>query len=94
MDANHGAVVQGLRALGYRVQSLAAVGQGVPDLLVGTPQGRLILVELKDGSKPPSKRRLTPEQVEWQALWNRWPVLVATSLVDLLKQLSPRADVD
>lgn len=94
MDANQLAVVKGLRALGYRVQSLAAVGDGVPDLLVGTPQGRLILVELKDGAKPPSKRHLTPEQAGWQALWHRWPVLVATSLVDLLKQLSPRVDID
>lgn len=94
VDANQDAVATGLRRLGYRVQSLAAVGNGVPDLLVGTPQGRLVLLEVKDGAKKPSERRLTPDQVEWHAVWSRWPVFVVTSVADAYRQLSPRADVD
>jgi len=73
-DANHAVTVGALRACGCEVQSLAAVGGGVPDLLVyHRPTGRILLVEVKDGSKPPSARRLTPDQVEWHS---RWPVSV------------------
>lgn len=50
------------------VQSLAAVGKGVPDLLVGY-RGRNFLLEVKDGKKPPSQIQLTPDQVEWHESW-------------------------
>ena len=71
-----------LRRMGYRVEDLSQVGAGVPDLLVGTPCSRIVLVEVKDGSKPPSKRTLTQDQVEWHAEWRRWPVFVALSASD------------
>ena len=64
IDANQTAVVSALRAAGATVQSLAAVGAGVPDLLVGF-QGKTILIEVKDGAKVPSERRLTPDQLVW-----------------------------
>ena len=35
VDDNHVAVVEALRKAGAMVQSLAAVGDGVPDLLIG-----------------------------------------------------------
>lgn len=94
VDANQDAVATGLRRLGYRVQSLAAVGNGVPDLLVGTPQGRLILLEVKDGAKSPSARQLTPRQEEWHIVWSQWPVYIVTSLADAIHQLSPRVEAD
>lgn len=68
VDANHAAIVAHLKALGCSVQSLASVGGGVPDLLVGR-RGVNVLIELKDGSKSPSERRLTPDQVEWHRRW-------------------------
>lgn len=68
IDANQTQVVEALRAAGATVQSLAAVGQGVPDLLVGF-RGQTVLLEVKDGRKPPSKRRLTEQQLEWQGAW-------------------------
>jgi hypothetical protein len=79
-DANQTAVVAALRAAGCRVQSLASVGDGVPDLLVGLPNKRLILLEVKDGDKPPSDRKLTPKQVTWHAQWDGWPVYVVESI--------------
>ena len=90
VDANHGVIVEAFRAQGCGVQSLAATGDGVPDLLVGLGN-RNHLVEVKDGSKPPSQRRLTSAQVEWHA---RWPskvwvvesVLEAVSLVALWRR--------
>ena len=43
IDANHEAVVLALRSAGATVQSLAGVGKGVPDLLVGY-QGQTLLL--------------------------------------------------
>lgn len=37
IDANHTDIVVTLRGVGHSVQSLANVGQGVPDLLIGAP---------------------------------------------------------
>ena len=57
IDANHVQVVLALEAAGATVQSLAAVGQGVPDLLVGF-QGKTLLMEIKDGKKDRKSTRL------------------------------------
>ena len=81
IDANHAAIVNTLRKCGCEVQSLAACGQGVPDALVyHRATNRLMLVEIKDGTKSPSTRRLTPDQIAWHA---RWPVAVVTSANDV-----------
>lgn len=64
VDANQGAVVAALRAVGCFVQSLAMVGQGCPDLLVAYRR-RWFLLEVKDGARPPSERRLTADEQEW-----------------------------
>lgn len=77
IDANQPDVVDALRRLGATVQSLSAVGSGVPDLLVGW-NGRTYLLEVKDGSLPPSARRLTDDQEKWHAAWCGSPVFVIT----------------
>jgi Holliday junction resolvase len=69
VDANQEQVVSALRAAGATVQSLASVGKGVPDLLVGH-KGHTILMEVKDGQKAPSARRLTEDQLKWHGAWN------------------------
>lgn len=87
-DANHAAVVGCLKACGCEVQSLAAVGDGVADLLVyHRSTRRLLLIEVKDGDKVPSKRKLTADQVEWH---KRWPVAVVERVEDVPGLLSPR----
>jgi Holliday junction resolvase len=67
IDANQEAVVTALRSAGATVQSLAGVGKGVPDLLVGF-KGQTLLMEVKDGFKAPSARLLTEDQtkVAWR----------------------------
>jgi hypothetical protein len=72
VDRNHSQIVETLRRCGVMVESLAAVGNGVPDLLcsLGQPgQGQTFLVEVKDGTAPASKRRLTPMQRKFHAVW-------------------------
>jgi Holliday junction resolvase len=68
VDANQGQVVEALRKAGCTVQLLHAVGGGCPDLLVSC-QGQVLLIEVKDGSKPPSAQKLTPDQITWHAGW-------------------------
>lgn len=68
VDANHGEIVTALRKVGASVQSLAAVGSGCPDLLVGF-RGCNFLIEVKDGAKPPSARKLTDDQTIWHGAW-------------------------
>ena len=75
IDANQTQVVEALRAAGATVQSLAAVGQGVPDLLVGF-QSKTMLMEVKDGRKPPSQRQLTEDQLKWHGAWRGGPVAI------------------
>ena len=77
-DANQPQIVAAFRRMGATVQHLHAVGQGCPDLLVGY-RGRNLLVEVKDGNKPPSKRALTNPQVEWHQGW-RGSVVVVESI--------------
>lgn len=67
-DDNHTAIVSALRKIGAKVFSTAAIGKGFPDLVVGY-RGDLFLLEIKDGSKPPSKRNLTPDEAKFMQEW-------------------------
>ena len=86
IDANHTAIVKAIRAVGASVQSLAAVGKGVPDLLVGK-DGKTWLIECKDGANAPSARQLTPDQREWIDAWRGTPVVVAYGPDDALRAI-------
>lgn len=68
VDANQPDIVRDLERIGCSVFRLSNVGKGVSDLLVGY-RGKNILIEVKDGSKPPSARKLTPDQVIFRAEW-------------------------
>lgn len=68
-DGNQTPIVAALRAIGCSVQSLASVGQGVPDLLVGFMHKNFLL-EVKDGDRKPSEQRLTTDEVLWHNAWN------------------------
>lgn len=68
VDANQAEIVQVLRRIGATVQSLAEVGDGCPDFLVGF-RGRNYLLEVKDGSKSLSRRRLTEDEQRWHVVW-------------------------
>jgi Holliday junction resolvase len=67
-DSNQQEIVDALREAGYSVAPLTSAGDGVPDLLIGI-DGCNILIEVKDGNKPPSAQKLNPKQVEWHNEW-------------------------
>ena len=68
VDANQKEIVEHLRKMGATVQPLHTVGRGCPDLLVGYG-GTNYLLEVKDGDKPPSQRKLTPDEQSWHDEW-------------------------
>jgi hypothetical protein len=63
IDGNQPAIVDALLSAGYRVQSLAICGMGVPDLLVSRA-GRMWLLEIKQPGES-----LTPYQHKWFETW-------------------------
>lgn len=82
IDDNQNEIVVALRQLGASVQVLSMVGKGAPDLLVGR-QGRNYLLEIKDGAKAPSKRRLTPDEQAWHDNW-RGTVIVVENIEEAI----------
>lgn len=65
-DGNHAQIVAALRAAGCSVADCAAVGGGFPDLVVATPHGRTLLVEVKD---PKGRNRIEPSQEAFRRGW-------------------------
>lgn len=86
IDANQPAIVAALRKAGATVQSLAAIGDGCPDLLVGYC-GLTALLEVKDGSKPPSARQLTPDQQQWHQNWTGGILAIVPDIETALRVL-------
>ncbi len=76
-DGNHKEIVETLRRLGLTVFDTASLGNGFPDLVVGG-FGVNLLVEVKDGSAPPSQQHLTPEQMIFINQWRGLVYLVAS----------------
>lgn len=79
VDSNQALIVAALRKVGANVQTLNAVGCGVPDLLVGY-RGVLYMLEIKDGAKVPSAQALTPQEISWHAEWSDHEVHVVNSI--------------
>jgi hypothetical protein len=87
VDTNQAAIVAAARAVGCSAYSLAPLGRGCPDVVLGllTHHGRLVnlLLEIKDGTKSPSRRQLSPDEQAWHAAW-RGQVAVVTSVEEAL----------
>ena len=64
VDANQAEIVKALRKVGCSVQSLATLGKGAPDLLVGY-QGCNFLMEVKG-----EKGLLRAVQAAWRSNWS------------------------
>jgi hypothetical protein len=79
VDANHAEIVAAFRACGCQVLDLSRVGGGCPDLLVRV-RGIIVLVEVKDGVKSPSRRALTPAEAEFH---QQWEVRIVENIADV-----------
>jgi len=82
IDANQPEIVAALRAAGATVLHLHMVGGGCPDIAVGF-RGSNYLMEIKDGNKPPSRRKLTEDEQMFFDEW-RGKVAIVESAEDAL----------
>ncbi len=85
VDANQNEIVEGLRGMGASVAVTSTLGKGFVDIVVGH-RGRNFLFEIKDGSQPPSKRKLTPAEQEFHDAW-RGTIFIVNSLDEALEIL-------
>lgn len=68
VDTNQKQIVKDLRKVGYSVLVLSRVGDGCPDIMVGTKNINY-LFEIKDGKKSKSRKKLTNDQVDFFESW-------------------------
>ena len=80
-DDNQREIEDAFRACGFAVHDTSRLGDGFPDLAVYRPANGIVLVEVKDGSKPPSARKLTRAE---EAFSKRFPVRLVESVEDVL----------
>lgn len=81
IDANQAEIVEALRRCGASVVSLADMGGGCPDLLIGY-RGVTYLAEIKT-----ARGQLNELQRQWHAGWRGFPVLILRSVDDAAKAL-------
>ena len=85
VDENQGLIVKALRACGATVRIITQ-GDGIPDLLVGY-RGHTILMEVKDGNKPPSARQLTTAEQIFFEQWTGGKLFIVNSVEEALEVL-------
>ena len=85
VDENQGLIVKALRACGATVRIITQ-GDGIPDLLVGY-RGHTILMEVKDGNKPPSARQLTTAEQIFFDQWTGGKLFIVNSVEEALDVL-------
>lgn len=82
VDDNQPDIVEAFRNFGFSVRHTHQLGGGFPDIVVGK-HGKNYLIEIKDGSKPPSKQKLTADEEEFKNEW-RGQYDVVASVDDVL----------
>lgn len=85
IDANQNKIVEALRKAGAVVRIISQ-GDGIPDLLVGY-RGYTILMEVKDGDKVPSARKLTEAEQKFFDDWRGGMLTIVNSVDEALETL-------
>lgn len=85
VDDNQNEIVDALRAIGATVR-VVTQGGGLPDLMVGF-RGQTVLMEVKDGKKPPSARALTPAEQKFFDEWRGGLLIVVNSVDEAIAAL-------
>jgi hypothetical protein len=87
-DSNHNEIVKAFRQLGASVHDTAQLGAGFPDICVAIGKTTL-LIEIKDGEKPPSARKLTEDEAKFHDEWQGWLEIVCSvdDVINLVKRI-------
>ena len=93
VDGNHAEIVTALRGIGASVLDIHDLGHGAPDLVVGF-RGTNLLVEVKDGRKPPSQKKLTPDEQTFFDAWRGAVYIVygSTDAIELVVRMTAEDD--
>ena len=89
VDANQAGIVELFRAYGGTWLSMASLGKGAPDGVLGY-WGMERLVEIKNPKQKPSARKLRPGQEAFRATWMGHRVAVIESedqALELLREI-------
>ena len=81
-DQNEADLIRALHDVGCVVKQLREPA----DLLVGY-RGRFLTLEVKDGNKPASARKLTSDEIDWQEVcrYHHLPHFVVATISEALK---------
>lgn len=82
-DANQAEIASAFRKMGCSVAVTSSLGNGFPDLVIGL-YGINALIEVKDGNKPPSDRRLTDDEADFHEKW-KGSIYIVESIDDAIK---------
>lgn len=84
-DSNHCQILEALASCGWYCLDTSRAGFGAPDCLA-VRAGRLVPIEIKDRSKPPSARQLTPAEREVHEAFAAAgvPIVVVTSVEEAM----------
>ena len=85
IDSNQNSIVKALRDHGATVR-VVSQGDGLPDLLVGY-KGETVLLEVKDGDKFPSQRKLTTAEQKFFDEWTGGILVIVNSVEEALDVL-------
>ena len=80
-DANHKEISKIFESLGWSVLDIHQI-PNCADIIVGKLMHNVV-IEIKDGSKPPSKRKLTPGEIKFKDRW-RGDYRIVTCLQDVI----------
>jgi hypothetical protein len=85
-DANHKEIIDKLRQFpALSVFSTHMVGKGFPDIVIGY-KGMNYLVEIKDGAKSKSRKKLTDDEIKFHVGWFG-QIMIAENIDDVLRLL-------
>lgn len=74
-DANHNDIADCFVSCGATVADTSQLGGDFPDMVIALC-GFNVLVEVKDGSKSPSKSKLSDGQNNFMLAWRGWYVVI------------------
>lgn len=85
-DRNHSEIINAIRKIpNISVFSTHEVGKGFPDIVIGY-KGINYLIEIKDGNKPPSARKLTDAELQFHSNW-KGQIKIVNNLDEVLNLL-------
>lgn len=83
VDDNHSEILKVFTQAGCSVKDVSRL-KGFVDAVIGI-YGQTALIEIKDGNKPPSARKLTKDEQEFHDGWKGGPIYIVHSPIEAMQ---------